>query len=238
MKKLTKYFQTMSNNLECNYKHSSNLNHSWLKWDCRENFIVNFMNKTFPQKFVIWSWEIIDSLDVVSRQADIIIYDENMPVFDYWNKKHFLSWWVLAHIEVKSKLDKGELIKALNICNSVKKLQRDIDASMHFWKLPQTIPSLIFAYDSIQPKKVLEYLLDCYNNIEKNSGDENEYAIDWVCVLNKFVIIRKNNRFIQWKNGEDSLMLFFTKLFDCMSKKRYGKENIIKYTDNIMLMPF
>lgn len=232
MKKLNTYFQTVSDVLECNYKHSSNLNHSGLKWDCRENFIKNFLQKTFPQKFVIGTWEIIDSQDNISKQADIVIYDEQMPVFDYGEWKHFLSWGVLAHIEIKSNLDKQELIKALEITKSVKNLQRDIDAFMHQGELPKTIPSFIFAYEGISPELIQKYIIEYY----KNETDIDK-CIDGVCILNKASFLKKDQTLLAAYNRKDSLILFFIKLFDSISKKRYWRSNIVKYIGDIMLMP-
>jgi len=223
----------MSNVLDCNYKHSRNLNHKWIKWDCRETFIKEFLNKTFPQKFVIGTWEIIDSQDKISNQADIIVYDEGMPIFYYGDKSHFLSWWVLAHIEVKSKLDRQELIKSFEITKSIKNLQRDIDAIMCQGDLPKTIPSFIFAYESISPKLINKYTLDYYNTHESNIDN----CIDGICILNKASFLKRDKTFWEAYNNEDSLMLFFTKLFDSMTKNRSWRPNIVKYMDNIMLMP-
>lgn len=233
MKRLTTYFQTVSNILSSKYKHSGNLKHRWMKGDCRETFIKEFLEKTFPKKFVIGTGEVVDSQDHISNQADIIVYDEGMPIFDYWDKSHFLSWWVLAHIEVKSKLDKKELIKSLEITKSIKGLQRDIDSFMHQWDLPKTIPSFIFAYESINPELINKYTLDYYKD-ELNIDN----CLDGICILNQAAFLKRDKRFLEAYNKEDSLMLFFTKLFDSISKKRYWRPNIVKYMDNIMLMPF
>jgi hypothetical protein len=69
---------------------------------------------------------------------------------------------VLAHIEVKSKLDKKELLAALDIIKSIKQLNRDLDPYMYSVQPQSTIPCFLFAYSSIGAEKIFEYLNSYY----------------------------------------------------------------------------
>ena len=104
------FFRNTSKILKSEFDRSSEVGHSGLKGQDREIFIQNFLTKSFPKKFVIETGEVVDSKDTKSKQADIVIYDEFMPIFDYGFTKHFLSGGVLAHIEVKSNLTSDELV--------------------------------------------------------------------------------------------------------------------------------
>ena len=77
---LKNFFRNTSNILEQEFHRSSSIKNTSLKGQDREIFIQNFLTKSFPKKFVIETGEIIDSKDKKSKQADIVMYDEFMPV--------------------------------------------------------------------------------------------------------------------------------------------------------------
>ncbi len=206
-----KYFRYTTQKLLSEYNRSKNINHNGLKGYERELLITNFLKNIFPNKFVIDTGEIIDSRDKVSKHADIIIYDESIPVLSYGSVKHFLSAGVFNHIEVKSKLTKLELRKALKITDSIKLLDRDFEAidSISF-KNPSSkyINSCIFAYEaSMSGDKLLEYL------VEYHEGKLNpSLTVDLICVLDKYILTRiqqesGEREYIVLPAGEDSLLL-------------------------------
>lgn len=238
MSKIKGYFKDMSKVLEAQSKLSSNIQHKGLIGQNREVFIQSFLQKSFPKKFVIGTGEIIDSSDKLSKQADIVIYDEFMPTFDYGFSKHFLSSGVLAHIEVKSTLDSEKLKEALEVTKSVKDINRDIDASMHFGTLPQKINSFIFAYDGLSKEIFKARVQDFY----KDETDMNK-IVDAICVLNKYVMVKIYNENGSVSLGffdteEDSLMAFFGRLFDAMQKNWTGIPNIYKYLGDLNFKEF
>lgn len=239
MNKIKNYFRKISEVLETNSKLSSNLSHRGLIGQNRELFIQDFITKSFPKKFVIGTGEIVDTSDNLSNQADIVIYDESMPSFDYGSSKHFLSGGVLAHIEVKSNLTSTELKKALEVTKSVKALNRDIDASMYFDNLPKKISSFIFAYDGMNKETFRQNFESFYDKEE-----DIDNFVDAVCVLNKYVMIKSFDRedkqeliyFLETK--EDSLMIFFGRLFDAMQKKGLGIPKFYKYLGDLTYQQF
>lgn len=230
MNRLKQFFRDTNKLLIDEYERSKNLNHSTLKGNCRELFLTKFLRSTFPQKFVIGTGEIIDSKDEISKQADIIIYDELMPTFDYGGSSHYLSGGVLSHIEVKSNLDKQDLIKALSIAESVKTLERDIDSSMHFGNLPKSIFSSIFAFESSESSTIKKHMDEYYSS----TGDNKSFP-DLVCVLNEFVILKNISIGSEeicpviLDTKEDSLLIYFLTLYTSMYKNWSGVPNLKKY---------
>lgn len=238
MSKIKIYFKDISKVLEAQSNLSSNVQHKGLIGQNRELFIQNFIKKSFPKKFVIGTGEIIDSSDKLSKQADIVIYDEFMPTFDYGSSKHFLSSGVLAHIEVKSNLNSDKLKEALAVTKSIKELNRDIDASMHFGNLPKKINSFVFAYDGMNKKTFKEKIQEFYKD-EKDMDN----IVDAVCVLNKYVMVKIYNKDKSISIGffdtkEDSLMAFFGRLFDAMHKNWAGIPDIYKYLGDLNFKQF
>ncbi|MBI2548803.1 hypothetical protein HYW21_05630 [Candidatus Woesearchaeota archaeon] len=233
------FFRNTSKILKSELERSSEISHSGLKGQNREIFIQNFLTKAFPKKFVIGTGEIIDSKDKKSKQADIVIYDEFLPIFDYGSTKHFLSGGVLAHIEVKSNLTSGELSKSLGITKSVKSLNRDLDVTANSGSLPRSIFSCLFAYEGLSKEKFKEKILDIYKD-EKMIDNQ----IDAVCVLNKYVMIKiydKKEKVLKvefLETNEDSLMVFSTRLFGGMYKSWIGVPNLYQYLGDLNFKRF
>lgn len=236
---LTQYFRDISKVLESQSKLSSNICHRGLIGQNREIFIKNFIEKSFPKKFVIGTGEILDSANNLSRQADIVIYDEFMPTFDYGASNHFLSNGVLSHVEVKSNLTSDELKNALDVTKSIKSLNRDIDAHAHFGDLPKKITSFLFAYDGVSKQTFKRRFREYYQ-----SESDVDNFVDAVCVLNKYVMIKdpgekdKRTKPLFLETKEDSLMVFFARLFDSMQKTWTGIPNFYKYLGDLKFQEF
>lgn len=240
MSTLQDFFKNTSKILESEFSRTSGIKHSGSKGSDRELFIKEFLMKSFPKKFVIGSGEILDSSDNKSKQADIVIYDEFMPVFDYGSTKHFLSGGVFAHIEIKSYLDSSKLEEALDITNSIKKLKRDLEfVTLSFGKPPKTIFSCIFAYDGLSK----EAFNKSFEKYYKEKPTDIENMVDAICVLNKYTMIKfslpkkdpttgKTKQEIKLgflETNNDSLMIFFARLFQAVCKNWAGMPDLFKY---------
>ena len=221
MSKLIEYFRKISNEFIAKYETTKEIKHTSLKGENREYFIKEFLEKLYPKKFVIGTGEILDSDGNISSQADIILYNEINPVFDYGITKLFLSSGVIAHIEVKSDLGK-QLNNGLDICKSIKSLNHDIVGSIGFMvdhkitqKFRKKIFSCIFAYECTYTheitfkEKILKY--------ENENGID--ICVDVICVLNKYIMhknYQKNElEFLNTKG--DSLMAFYYKLYEVLN---------------------
>ncbi len=198
----------------------------------REIFIEDFLTCLFPKKFVIGTGEVIDSKGRISEQADVIVYDEFMPVFDYGATKHFLSSGVFAHVEVKSILNKQSLEKSLNITKTIKTLERDLeeDVSMVHGELPKKISSFIFSYGGMSAESCKKHFENFYKN-----EIEIDNKIDAICVLNEYIIYKELDRvtgiveFRFKKSKGDTLMLFFNEVFYALQKNWAGIPDVSKY---------
>lgn len=237
---LQEFFRGASKVLYSKFTNSREIVHSGSKGDNRELFIKEFLGQFFPQKYVIGRGEILDSAGNISRQADIVIYDESIPTFDYGSTQHFLSAGVLAHIEVKSKLTSPELKKALSITESIKALNKDTIGDV-----PQTLFSFIFAYEGQQWHSYKKTFFEHYKRQDLDN------MVDVVCVLNKYVIVNKyvttkffNTPFIKTDidddmvmkhiaSGEDSLMLFFLVIYETICKRGISTPELVKYLPEI-----
>jgi hypothetical protein len=232
MSKFNQYFLDQSKLLTALGEGAANIDHRGSIGSSREGFIKNFLEKTFPKKFIIGSGEIFDSLSVSSGQCDVVVYDESMPVLDYAGPQQFLAEGVFSHIEVKSNLTSSELKNALEITKSVKELERKIDAFMHTGDIPTKVFSCIFAYQGISldtAKATLETFYKDENNIENK--------IDAICVLNEYIVAKFKNKegvteLFYLKTGADTLALFFIELYASMYKNWMGYPDLAKYIDN------
>lgn len=238
MTKIQNFFRDTSGILSAEYARSSNILHHGSIGSNREFFIENFIKKSFPSKFIVGSGEVLDSEDNVSKQADIIIYDECMPIFDYSSTKHFLSEGVFAHIEVKSNLTSVELTTALDVTKSIKTLKREINFSTSVGDIKKA-SSFIFAYEGTKKELFKNKVLEYYAT--RNSMDD---CVNAICVLDKYVMIKMfDHESASWKfgfyeTGADSLMVFFTVLYDSMYKNWTGQPDLNKYLGNSSYNPF
>src|SRR5262245_22554718 len=99
--RLQTYFRGTRTELLAAFDKSAGLQHAGERGGARESFVEIFLRRSFPQKFVVGSGEILDGVDI-SPQADVVVYDEGMPILHYGAKNQYLAEGVLAHIEVKS----------------------------------------------------------------------------------------------------------------------------------------
>ena len=91
-----------------------------------EEILRTFFNQHLPQRFRAASGFIIDNENNISGQTDVIIYDALVsPVYRYSDKTLILPVDTVASVvEVKSRLNKGDLedaYKKIASCKSLKK---------------------------------------------------------------------------------------------------------------------
>lgn len=191
--------------------------HSATRGVLYEKLIRDFLRDFLPQRFYVGSGQVLSSHPAsdtdgfpqyLSRQTDIVIFDNfNHPVL-LPNYELFPIEGVLAVIEVKSKLQKTTLVGtkkevgALANIESTKRLissearalmvePRCVNFQGETYDLRDMPPPLgiIFAFDSIKPKDIAEYWQ------EWNTSKETRYRTDMICLLKKQVLIFDTNRF-------------------------------------------
>ncbi|WP_336342778.1 DUF6602 domain-containing protein [Halalkalicoccus ordinarius] len=228
MSKFDEYFRNTSNILQSEYERTSGFDHNTTAGRAREHFMANFLENVYPENFVFGDGEIIDSAGGISKQADVVIYDEQLPVLEYGLSKHFLSAGVMAHIEVKTDLS-SQLEDSLSKVDSIKQLERDIYPLFSAGEVPDSIFSCVFAYEGPSKETFKQNFRDYYSD-----QDDKEMYADVVCVLGEYVMINKKvggSSYIDFlETGKDSLGMFFKKVADAIHKNYWqARPNLEQY---------
>ncbi|MGJ5141478.1 DUF6602 domain-containing protein [Bradyrhizobium oligotrophicum] len=89
-----------------------------------EEIIKNILERTLPKRFSIGTGVVISAHGEVSRQADIVIYDNfyNSPLLSEFGSGLFPAEIVFATIEVKSVLTKDELKSSMDAITQMRKV--------------------------------------------------------------------------------------------------------------------
>ncbi len=101
-------FESVAKKLEADFDVTAAQPHQGVKGQARERAVIReFLRPYLPKRFSIGTGLIVDSVGHVSKQQDIVVFDElNFPVLqDHDETKLFFSEQVLVTIEVKSTLD-------------------------------------------------------------------------------------------------------------------------------------
>ncbi|WP_192456275.1 DUF6602 domain-containing protein [Musicola keenii] len=149
-----KVFRGISKKLLTDFEISSEINHNGNKGDYREGTLRNFLlSGRLPKRFGVGSGEIIGPTRNVSKQSDLVIYDQldGMSLIYEDDIQIFPIESVFGVIEVKSTLSKEELIKSLENIKSVKYLAPNESVTKKNSLMSMTYPrpkpfGIVFAY--------------------------------------------------------------------------------------------
>lgn len=158
--------------LEAEYKMSQIVNHSASKGALREFIVKEIIRPFLPQRYGLCNGECFDSQDGISKQLDVIVYDSlfsyAVPMGEYFMMPFESAY---GEIEVKSMLNKETFFQSIENIASFKSLQKEMPGDC------QVLPNLsieingvtwnksgftkpfgvVFAYESLAPKTILEY---------------------------------------------------------------------------------
>ena len=172
--------------LEGYFEQSKNILHNGSKGTVRENIVNKVIRPFLPACYGLSGGEAFDSEGNTSKQLDLVVYDS---VFSYIipyidNYIQFPCESIYGNIEIKSFLNKDELMKAIDNIKSMKRLKRE---GTHSWTVTPLVSikinglpdntdrnpyfGIIFAYDSVEALTVLNYLenLDIPSNLLPNA---------------------------------------------------------------------
>lgn len=218
--------------LLASYEKSKTLGHKGLRGTAREQIIDVFLQRSFPKKFVVGSGEIFDAQGLSSPQADIVVYDESLPILHHGpGVSQFLAEGVLAHIEVKTALDKATLLEALTLSGSVKKLTPGIEAIMHMGELRTRLPSFAIAYTGPTAATFKQNVMEYYAN-PSNLGQ----SVDGIFVLEQgyAAVLDDEGKTLQFGDwGEDVLLVAFMKLYRAFWKNWTAYPNFTGYVAGV-----
>lgn len=180
-------FAQAARKLRQDFKGLSAIPHNALKGSEAEKLVRTFLKQHLPKRFDVGSGFIIDFYDNVSKQTDVIVYDAlNCPVYRASEDASiFPSDNVALVVEVKSKLDKKELVSAFENISKTKKLAKT-QAPDNGILTTQTIGCL-FAFESaITLDKIVEHYTEQIRSTAStvNIGDH----IDIIHVLDKGLV--------------------------------------------------
>lgn len=133
----------------------ANAGHPLHKGTPREAFIKEFLEGHLSERVAIGSGEIIDCHSVQNPplgqgrpQIDIVIYKRDYPKLELGGGINaFLAESIVATIEVKSKLTKAELKRAIKAAKIIKQLRRNIVRAFSAGYQPPSILNYVVAYD-------------------------------------------------------------------------------------------
>lgn len=164
--------KTATPKLEAEYNMSKIVQHSASKGALREFLLKEIIRPFLPKRYGLCNGECFDSHDGLSKQLDVIVYDDlfsyAVPMGDYYMMPFESAY---GEIEVKSMLNKEAFFESIDNIASFKSLSKEtpedcqvlpnlaIEIDGVKWnKTGFTKPfGVVFAYDSVEPKTILNY---------------------------------------------------------------------------------
>ena len=197
MDELRDHFRRLSSLLRAKSDLASSMQHHGILGTVREAVVRDFLRPHLPRVFEITSGEVIDSRGSVSPQQDVIIADSSLPFIDVGAPGYarLLAESVVATVEVKSDLDKGELMRALRNIESVKGLHRQGTQTYHKGNAliqmeARPILSYVFAFDGLGGGKITEHLESFAKGKEDGTERPGSRLPDAIVVLERCVVAR------------------------------------------------
>jgi hypothetical protein len=205
---LKAHFDAIENQLIATSRIPANAGHTLHRGTPRESFIKRFLEGHISACVSIGTGEIIDAASAPQQsrnQIDIVVYRNDYPRLDLGGGIYaFLAESVICTIEVKSRLTKQEMEKAILSGRNVKLLQRKVKWALSSRYNPPGILRDVVAYDGpMQMLTVHRWI----KNIEKkhdlditnlpSTGQERSRilsaTIDGVFILGRGSIIFDNS---------------------------------------------
>ena len=236
--------------LDAEYKISEIINHSASKGTLREFIMKNIIRPFLPKRYGICNGECFDLYGSTSKQMDVIIYDDlfsyAIPIGDYYIMPFESTY---GEIEVKSMLNKQTFLESIKNISSFKSLKKETPENCQI--LPNlsfeikgvtwnrngfTKPfGIVFAYNSVAPKTVLNYFHDI-NHLDPSLMPDmivllKEQTIIFRVIYegDKFYVTDRNTYegFIPIKCNEDTLPIFLSYILS------RTKDTCLKIADTI-----
>ena len=182
-------------------KARSALKHPGLKGEAFEETFRTFLRNYLPRSLDVSTGILVDAHGASTRQLDAIVSDTaRTPIFYASGQVRVIPVeCAYAVIEVKAKLDTGELERVFENMGSVRSLQKTAfykyegpivhsqfmyGTSWDIWP----INYYVFAYDSVDLKTVADYI----QQYHKSKDLPVHQRIDTVCVLDKGVVCNQD----------------------------------------------
>lgn len=227
------HFRKIADLLKAKAAVAGGTGHSSTTGSLREQIIQDFLRPHLPRTFDILAGVVIDSTGARSPQQDCLIVDSRFPLIDVGSEKEALviAESVIASLEVKSHLDKAQLLDSLGKAAQIKALKRK--GSQEYRKGPALIISpdplpilaYIVAYGSTDLNTLLGHIQDfAYGKIDGQVYDRSQ-IVDAICVLNQGVFL--NNPLMPTVSGHNVTLPALSN--PTMTMFRYKKDALFAF---------
>lgn len=194
----TDYFKNQAKLLQSSYE-GSGTGHKGDTGTNREDILAKWLEKHLPRSTTPeFGGQIIDSTGQITKQVDIVLYNDSAPRFGGNPKSYFFAEGVIATIQVKSKLTSSELSSAIDNLDTVRRCaigQPTTRVSFTIGEPSESIMTGIFAFElgfaSIQ--NLIKSL--------KRRETQGKKPVDFVCI-NRKAYIAYNKKGI-WRTTDD-----------------------------------
>ncbi|MBQ6289279.1 MAG: hypothetical protein IJK71_08540 [Clostridia bacterium] len=235
---LDELFSAISQKMRVDFeKVTKQILHNGERGTARETILQEYLETYIPKKYAFAKGMIINAMNECSKQIDIIIHDSIITpyLFDIGTTMIPIET-VYATIEVKSRLTKDELEKAIKNIESVRKLQKRTINGISY-----STAGYIFAYDS---DSSLETIYKNY--IELSKDIPISHQVSCICVLGKGLILPvmkdglltistfpgENTLYAIFNDPENSLLMFYLLLFHTLNEIQVYPPNMIEYAQS------
>lgn len=234
MKEVRNQFRKIAKVIEAQSAVAGGTGHAPTTGKLRELIVQNFLRPHLPKTLDIKSGVIIDAEGGRSTQQDCVIVDTRMPMVDVGSETEglLIAESVVATIEIKSFLDKKELLSTLKACAITKSLKRNGEQIYSKGpaeiQIPKALPinTYIFAYDGLELNTIVGHMSD-FATTKSDGGVIPEAA----CIMTKGVLLRsslvpevkgnhvtlssiKDIKLTAQPYKEDALFAFYRRLID------------------------
>jgi len=178
---------------------TSAVTHTGIKGAKREDDLRAFIKERLPTRYGVATGEVVDQFNTSSPQLDVLVFDQTRNFSFSEGAGHVLpAEALLASIEVKSKLNAGEVEKSCIAARKLRALRpfkmglggRDIGPAARPNQRARYL-HCVFAYDTDLGKNTwIDH--EAVRFRQQQKGDE--HLIDWVYVLNRGVLNMNGNR--------------------------------------------
>lgn len=231
-------FQSAAYDVAGSFIKTKVINHSLSKGEEREDPLIEFLIENLPSIYSVVKGEVVDINDNSSPQLDIMIFDSSRNIPLYSEGMYILpAEALLASIEVKSKLTKGEIKKILKSVNALKSLKpfgKKVDIS----KKQRTVDDKVacryfysvFAYESDIGET--DWITKEFDRIKNVASDENlDYTlIDRIFVLNRGLINASASVGRESDDSAETFLHFYMNLLNYLEREN-TRRKAVPYID-------
>ncbi|MDR7870206.1 MAG: hypothetical protein RIN55_05055 [Tissierellaceae bacterium] len=231
------------NKVEADFSFTALIDHNSSKGSVREQIIKNFLRPFLPKCYGISGGQAFDKDGNLSKQLDVVIYDDLYSYIAPYMEDfiYFPCESIFGNIEIKSKLDSSSFNDAVENIKSMKILQKEAINGYYVNPIKKLVINnvdwniqvandymgIIFAYDSVKPETVIEYI----KNHISNQQIEIEYLPNLIVLFKEQIIIC---RYKDDGDGKYSISHFNEyNGFMCLN---YGEDILAAFLLSIMIM--